>query len=61
VASRAADGSIFHSVDLIDIEVPPGVHGAGSWLSGRDRGGAVEFQFLLNGDDGHELRLTGVL
>jgi len=55
----AADGSVLHTVDLIDVEVSSGVHGPGSWLFGRDRGGAVEFQFFLNGADGHGLQLDG--
>jgi hypothetical protein len=52
------DGSVLHTLDLIDVEVSQGVHGPGTWISGQDRGGALEFQLLLNGSDGHMLRIN---
>jgi len=54
-----ADGAVLHVLDLVDVKASSGMRGPGSWLSGRDRSGAVEFQFLLNGTDGHEFQLNG--
>jgi hypothetical protein len=53
------EGSILHAVDLVDVQTSAAVAGPGWYLSGRDRGGAVEFEFLINGGDGHTVQMNG--
>ncbi len=44
------DGSILHVLDLVEVRAR-GLEGPGFWISGTDRSGRAQFQFLLNGAD----------
>ncbi|MFI7210927.1 hypothetical protein ACIBP4_04505 [Micromonospora maritima] len=51
-------GTTHHTLNLTDVELSNGLNGTGSWLSGYDQGGAVQFQFFVNGKDGDAVQLN---
>ncbi|WP_030453280.1 hypothetical protein [Herbidospora cretacea] len=53
-----ADNQVAHTLDLIDVRISRGVDGPGTWLSGTDRSGVLEFQFRLNASDRDQVRMT---
>jgi hypothetical protein len=54
----AADDSVAHTLELVEVCVSRGLDGPGVWLSGTDRPGVLEFRFLLNGPDRGRVRMT---
>jgi hypothetical protein len=54
----AADGTVAHTLDLVDVQIARGVDGPGGWLSGTDRSGVLEFQVWLNGPDRNRVNMT---
>ncbi|MEO3891411.1 hypothetical protein [Nonomuraea sp. B5E05] len=49
------DGVILHVLDLMEVRASRGLEGAEFWISGTDRSGIAQFQFLLNGAEGREV------
>jgi hypothetical protein len=54
----AADDSVTHTLELVEVRVSRGLDGPGAWLSGTDRAGVLEFRFLLGGPDRDQVRMT---
>ncbi|MEV0169108.1 hypothetical protein [Nonomuraea fuscirosea] len=53
-----ADGTVTHTLDLVDVQFSRGVDGPGRWLSGTDRSGVLRFQVWLNGPDRNRINMT---
>ncbi|WP_285783111.1 hypothetical protein [Microbispora sp. NBRC 16548] len=49
------DGTVLHTLDLVEVRASRGLEGPGFWLSGTDPSGIAQFQFLLNGADRREV------
>jgi len=52
------DGSVLHTLNLINVEVARGLNGPGSWMSARDPSDVLRFELLLNGTGGQTLQIT---
>ncbi|GAA1761836.1 hypothetical protein GCM10009734_82580 [Nonomuraea bangladeshensis] len=53
----AADGTVLHALDLVQVRASRGVDSPGIWLAGQDPGGLLHLQFLVNAGDRDTFRL----